>query len=196
MAGKAQNGNNGSAANLGSEAELWAAADLLRGNIESAEYKHVVLGLIFLKYLSDAFEERRARLLEEQEEDPGVDPEHPEEYTAKAVFYLPPNARWSSLQANAKQPTIGTLVDDAMKAIEDSNPKQIKGVLPRDYARPALDKTRLGQVIDLPSNLGIGGHQHRAKDTLDLPARRGPASPRRNRPPSLTGRRPAPGPGW
>src|SRR5215218_3923333 len=95
-----------SAANLGFEAELWAAADLLRGNIESAEYKHVVLGLIFLKYVSDAFEERRARLLEEQAEDPGVDPEDPAEYAAKAVFFLPEQARWSFLQANAKQPAI------------------------------------------------------------------------------------------
>src|SRR5262245_62420498 len=97
-----QGANGDSAANLGFEAQLWAAADLLRGNIESAEYKHVVLGLIFLKYVSDAFEERRARLLEEQQDDAGVDPEDPEEYAAKAVFYLPEKARWSFLQANAK----------------------------------------------------------------------------------------------
>ncbi len=165
MARKAQT-SNGSAANLGFEAQLWAAADLLRGNIESAEYKHVVLGLIFLKYVSDAFEERRAQLLEEQKTDAGVDPEDPEEYAAKAVFFLPEKARWSFLQANARQPTIGELVDAAMKAIEDNNPRQLRGVLPRDYARPALDKARLGQVIDLMSNLGIGGKEHQSKDRL------------------------------
>src|SRR5262249_7993383 len=98
--------NNHTTAHLSFETELWSAADLLRGNIESAEYKHVVLGLIFLKYVSDAFEERRAQLQKEQEEDPGVDLVDPEEYAAKAVFYLPEKARWSFLQANAKQPTI------------------------------------------------------------------------------------------
>ncbi len=105
MARKRSTSGNGTA-NLGFEAELWAAADLLRGNIESSEYKHVVLGLIFLKYVSDAFEERRALLLKEQEGDAGVDIDDPEEYAAKAVFYLPENekARWSHLQANAKQP--------------------------------------------------------------------------------------------
>lgn len=163
---RSKSSNDNSAANLGFETELWAAADLLRGNIESAEYKHVVLGLIFLKYVSDAFEERRAALLKEAEEDSGVDPEDPEEYAAKAVFWLPPNARWSHLRDNARRPEIGELVDGAMKAIEDNNPKQLRGVLPRDYARPALDKSRLGQVIDLMSNLGVGGTQHQAKDTL------------------------------
>jgi hypothetical protein len=106
--------NNTTTAHPDFEAELWAAADLLRGNIESSEYKHVVLGLIFLKYVSDAFEERRAQLQKEQEEDPGVDLDEPDEYAAKGVFYLPEKARWSFLQANARQPTIGTLVDDAM----------------------------------------------------------------------------------
>jgi|ERR1043165_1451593 hypothetical protein len=115
--------SDNSTANLGFETKLWGAADLLRGNIESSEYKHVVLGLIFLKYVSDAFEERRAQLLEEQKQDAGVDLEDPEEYAAKAVFYLPENARWSGLQSKAKQPNIGTLIDDAMKAIEDNNPK-------------------------------------------------------------------------
>jgi type I restriction enzyme M protein len=155
-----------SSANVGFEAQLWAAADLLRGNIDPSEYKHVLLGLIFLKYVSDAFEERRAALQKEAEEDPGVDLDDPEEYAAKAVFWLPPAARWSFLRDSARKPEIGELVDAAMKAIEDSNPKQLRGVLPRDYARPALDKSRLGQVIDLLSNVGVGGTQHQAKDTL------------------------------
>lgn len=148
------------------EADLWAAADLLRGNIESAEYKHVVLGLIFLKYVSDAFELRRAALLEEAKTDPGVDPDDPDEYLAKSVFFLPPNARWEHLRDNALKPEIGTLIDEAMKAVEANNPKQLRGVLPRDYARPALDKPRLGQLINRLSNVGLGGTDHRSTDTL------------------------------
>jgi type I restriction enzyme M protein len=154
-----------SAANLGFESDLWAAADLLRGNIESAEYKHVVLGLIFLKYVSDAFEERHAALVEEAKTDLGVDPKEPDEYLAKSVFWLPPKARWGFLRDNAKSPDIGKFIDEAMKAIEDKNPS-LKGVLPREYTRPALDKARLGQLIDNFSNLGVGGTQHQAKDTL------------------------------
>lgn len=154
------------AANLGFEAQLWAAADLLRGNIESAEYKHVVLGLIFLKYVSDAFEERRAQLAEEQRTDLGVDLEDPEEYRSRAVFYLPENARWSHLKDNAAQPTIGLLVDAAMKAIEENNPKQLRGVLPANYARAALDQKKLGGVINLLSDIGIGGREHQTKDRL------------------------------
>jgi type I restriction enzyme M protein len=150
---------------LNFEAELWTAADTLRGNIESAEYKHVILGLIFLKYVSDAFEERRAALVKEAEKDPGVDPEDPDEYMAKSVFWLAPHARWGFLRDNARSPEIGKRIDEAMKAIEDGNPS-LKGVLPRDYARPALDKTRLGQLIDLFSTVGLGGREHRARDTL------------------------------
>ena len=141
---------NGTAANVGYEAELWQMADALRGSMDAAEYKHVVLGLIFLKYISDAFEEQHAKL--EAEQDQGADPEDPDEYRALNIFWVPPEARWSHLKAQAKQPTIGQLVDDAMAGIERDNPS-LKGVLPKDYARPALDKQRLGQLIDLISNI-------------------------------------------
>lgn len=150
----------------GLETDLWAAADLLRGNIESAEYKHVVLGLIFLKYVSDAFEERRAELVKEAEKDDGIDPEEPDEYAAKSVFFLPEKARWSFLQANAKSPQIGSYIDDAMKAVEANNPKQLNGSLPRDYARASLDQRKLGELIDKFSNIGVGGKVHTSKDTL------------------------------
>jgi type I restriction enzyme M protein len=139
-----------STATLGFESQLWAAADALRGSMDAAEYKHVVLGLIFLKYISDAFEEQHARL--EAERAQGADPEDPDEYRAENIFWVPPEARWAHLKAQAKQPTIGQLVDDAMAAIERDNPA-LKGVLPKDYARPALDKQRLGQLIDLISNI-------------------------------------------
>jgi type I restriction enzyme M protein len=154
---------NETAANVGYEAELWRMADALRGSMDAAEYKHVVLGLIFLKYISDAFEEAHARLEAEREQ--GADPEDPDEYRAQNIFWVPPKARWAQLKAEAKQPTIGQLVDDAMAAIERDNP-QLKAVLPKDYARPALDKTRLGQLIDLISNIQIGDQEARAKDVL------------------------------
>ena len=125
-------------------------ADALRGSMDAAEYKHVVLGLIFLKYISDAFEEQHAKL--EAEKAQGADPEDPDEYRALSIFWVPPEARWSHLKAQAKQPTIGQLVDDAMSGIERDN-ASLKGVLPKDYARPALDKQRLGQLIDLISNI-------------------------------------------
>ena len=128
-------------ANVGYESELWKMADTLRGNMDAAEYKHVVLGLIFLKYISDAFEEMHARL--EGELELGADPEDPDEYRAQNIFWVPPGARWTSLKARAKQPKIGQLVDSAMAGIERDNPV-LTGVLPKDYARPALDKTRLG----------------------------------------------------
>ena len=121
--------------------------------MDAAEYKHVVLGLIFLKYISDAFEEQHAKLVAEQAS--GADPEDPDEYRALSIFWVPPEARWAHLKAQARQPTIGQLVDDAMAGIERDNPS-LKGVLPRDYARPALDKTRLGQLIDLISNIKVG----------------------------------------
>jgi type I restriction enzyme M protein len=153
--------NNG--ANLGFEATLWQAADKLRNNLDAAEYKHVVLGLIFLKYISDAFEERRQQLLAEVDE--GADPEDPDEYRAEHVFWVPPEARWSQLQDSAKQPTIGKVVDEAMVAIERDN-ASLKGVLPKDYARPALDKQRLGELIDLIATIGMGDAESRSKDIL------------------------------
>jgi type I restriction enzyme M protein len=158
---KAQPAKNG--ATLGFETKLWAAADALRGSMDAAEYKHVVLGLIFLKYISDAFEEHHARLLAERSQ--GADPEDPDEYRAKNIFWVPSEARWPNLKAQAKQPTIGQLVDDAMAAIERDNPT-LKAVLSKDYARPALDKSRLGQLIDLISNIMVGDAESRSKDTL------------------------------
>jgi len=155
-------GSTGSA-KVDYEAELWKMADLLRGSMDAAEYKHVVLGLIFLKYISDAFEEQRARLVAEKAK--GADPEDPDEYRAQSIFWVPPEARWQHLKAQAKQPTIGQLVDDAMAGIERDN-KALKGVLPKDYARPALDKQRLGQLIDLISNIRIGDEARRSKDVL------------------------------
>ena len=148
---------------VGYEAELWQMADALRGSMDAAEYKHVVLGLIFLKYISDAFEEQHARLVAEQAS--GADPEDPDEYRALSIFWVPPEARWAHLKAQARQPTIGQLVDDAMAGIERDNPA-LKGVLPKDYARPALDKTRLGQLIDLISNIRVGDEASRATDVL------------------------------
>jgi type I restriction enzyme M protein len=152
-----------SSANLGFEAQLWAAANALRGSMDAAEYKHVVLGLIFLKYVSDAFEAHHAKL--EAERDQGADPEDPDEYRAENIFWVPPEARWSHLQKNARQPTIGELVDAAMTAVERDNPS-LKGVLPKDYARPALDKQRLGQLIDLVTNIHLGGGDNHARDIL------------------------------
>src|SRR5690348_5486834 len=125
--------NNGNTASLGFEAKLWAAADALRGNMDAAEYKHVVLGLLFLKYISDAFEAKHAELESERAE--GADPEQPDEYAAARIFWVPKEARWSHLRASAPQPKIGELVDDAMAAIERDNPT-LKGVLPKNYARP------------------------------------------------------------
>jgi type I restriction enzyme M protein len=148
MARKAssKSGSLQSTANLGFEAKLWLAADKLRNNMDAAEYKHVVLGLIFLKYISDTFEEHRAKLLAGEGDYAGANPEDPDEYKAENVFWVPPEARWSHLQANAKQPTIGKTVDDAMVAIERDNPR-LKGVLPKDYACPGLDGHRfLGRL--------------------------------------------------
>ncbi|VUZ85423.1 XRE family transcriptional regulator [Candidatus Methylomirabilis lanthanidiphila] len=145
-----------SGATVGYEAELWRMADALRGSMDAAEYKHVVLGLIFLKYISDAFEEQHAKLVAEQAK--GADPEDPDEYRAQSIFWVPPEARWTHLKAQAKQTTIGRLVDDAMAGIERDNPA-LKSVLPKDYARPALDKTRLGQLIDLVSNIDFRPRQ-------------------------------------
>ena len=171
---KAKAASNGTA-NLGFEAKLWLTADKLRNNMDAAEYKHVVLGLIFLKYISDSFEEHRAKLLEGVGDYEGANPEDPDEYKAENVFWVPAEARWSYLQANAKQPTIGKLVDDAMVAIERDN-LRLKGVLPKDYARPGLDKQRLGELIDVIATIELtasresgaseGEQTHRSVDLL------------------------------
>ena len=157
-------------ANLGFEAKMWLAADKLRNNMDAAEYKHVVLGLIFLKYISDTFAEHQAKLIGGKGDYAGSNPEDADEYKAENVFWVPPEARWTHLQANAKQPTIGKLVDDAMVAIERDNVR-LKGVLPKDYARPGLDKQRLGELIDLIATITLtaaseGEKTHRSVDLL------------------------------
>lgn len=148
---------------LGFEAQLWAAADKLRSNMDAAVYKHVVLGLIFLKYISDAFEERHTLLTENRVV--GADPEDPDEYRADNIFWVPKEARWRELQKRAKQPTIGKFIDDAMLAIEKDNPS-LKGVLPKTYATAAVATPRLGELIDLTAKVGLGSKEHRAKDML------------------------------
>lgn len=165
-----------SGAHLGFEDKLWATADKLRGNMDASEYKHVVLGLVFLKYISDAFMEKY-ELIGQETSNPkseyyvkeeraryGV-AEDRDEYLADNIFWVPPEARWPYLQKNAKRPEIGTLVDDALAAIERDN-KVLKGVLPKDYARPALDKARLGEIIDLIATIGLGDKQARERDVL------------------------------
>nr|EES51722.1 MAG: N-6 DNA methylase [Leptospirillum ferrodiazotrophum] len=149
---------------LGFEAKLWQAADKLRNNMDAAEYKHVVLGLIFLKYVSDAFEEFHDRLIS-TEIAAEADPEDPDEYRAENIFWVPPEARWSTLQAHAKRPEIGKIIDDAMVAIEREN-KSLKAILPKDYARTSLDKQRLGELVDLVGTIGLGQKDHRSKDIL------------------------------
>jgi type I restriction enzyme M protein len=167
---KASSTAKSSTANLGFEAKLWLAADKLRNNMDAAEYKHVVLGLIFLKYISDTFEEHRAKLLAGEGDYEGADPEDPDEYKAENVFWVPSDARWSHLQAKAKEPSIGKTVDDAMVALERDNVR-LKGVLPKDYARPGLDKHRLGELIDLIATIELtaaseGEQTHRSVDLL------------------------------
>lgn len=158
---KQTNAKNGNGATIGFEAQLFLAADKLRGNLEPSDYKHVVLGLIFLKYISDAFEARHAALLAEDPEAA----EDADEYLAENVFWVPKDARWSHLQANAKQPTIGKLIDDAMIAIEANN-ASLKGVLPKDYNRPALNKVMLGELIDLISGIAMHEEGGKARDIL------------------------------
>jgi len=165
---------------LGFEDKLWNTADLLRNNMDPAEYKHVVLGLIFLKYISDAFEERRESIREavadadspyyvaertDRERELLVLREDRDEYTAENVFWVPDAARWTHLQASATQPNIGKLVDSAMDAIEAEN-DSLKGVLPKVYALPNLDKHNLGKLINEISGIGLGSKEHREKDTL------------------------------
>lgn len=145
----------------GFEKKLWASADKLRGNMDAAEYKHVVLGLIFLKYISDAFDQLHGQLAKDRE----CDPEDRDEYVAKNVFWVPEDARWAGLQASAKTPVIGKKIDKAMEAIEADNPS-LKGVLPKDYSRAALDKRRLGGVVDLLGDVGLVDASHASRDLL------------------------------
>lgn len=158
---KAASSNGGG--DLGFEDKLFKAACKLWPAMDAAEYKHVVLGLIFLKYISDAFEELHARLVAEADE--GADPESKDEYAAERVFWVPKEARWAHIQANAKQPGIGQLIDQAMIAIERDN-VSLKGVLSKDFGRPQLDKVKLGELVDLISTIGFGSAEHRAKDIL------------------------------
>ena len=142
-------------ATLGFEAKLWLTADKLRNNMDAAEYKHVVLGLIFLKYISDSFEEHHARLVAGKGEYEGANPEDKDEYLAASVFWVPKEARWAQLQARAKLPSIGKDVDDAMVALERDNPR-LKGALNKNYGRADLDKHRLGELIDLIGSIELG----------------------------------------
>ncbi len=169
--------NNG--ATLGFEEKLWLAADKLRGSVDAAEYKHVVLGLLFLKYISDAFEDRRKEL-EALCADPDSDHftdgdeeatqgilEDRDEYTAANVFWVPVEARWSNIRNNAKQPDIAKRIDDGMYAIErEPENKRLRNVLPRDYARRGIPAERLGELIDLISGIGLGDKESRSKDIL------------------------------
>lgn len=147
------------------EKQLWKAADKLRKNIDAAEYKHIVLGLIFLRYISDAFEDLHTRLKNGKGEYAGADPEDKDEYKAENVFFVPEIARWSYLQSKAKLPTIGKEVDNAMDAIEKDNPS-LKDVLPKVFARGNLDPTNLGGLIDLIGNIAFGDAKARSADVL------------------------------
>jgi type I restriction enzyme M protein len=146
---------------LGFEATLWSAADQLRGSMDASEYKHPVLGLIFLKYISDAFEEKHSQLVQ----DPDSDPEDRDEYIAENVFWVPLDARWSQIAAKAKTPQIGEIVDKAMIAIENDNPR-LRGVLPKEYAKPSLGSQRLGSIVDLVNRIGLGNAEARKHDVI------------------------------
>ncbi len=161
MPAKKSSKQKSNGATLDFESQLWAAADKLRGHMDASEYKHVVLGLIFLKYISDSFEEVHAQLVNEKD----ANPEDRDEYLAQNIFWVPKEARWSFLQGKAKQPEIGKYLDDGMVAIERDNPT-LKNILPKDFARPTLDKIRLGELIDLVSGIGLGSSENRAKDVL------------------------------
>jgi type I restriction-modification system DNA methylase subunit len=173
--GKKQSQTNGST--LDFEAQLWAAADKMRGHMDASEYKHVCLGLIFLKYISDTFKEKRDQLLfgfndpksewfikDAPERDRAA--ENRDEYLAANIFWVPPEARWHKIQAKARSPDIGKIIDDAMGAIERENPT-LKGVLPRDYARPSLDKVRLGGLVDTKAQLVLIEVLHPPREVLD-----------------------------
>ena len=135
-------------ANIGFEKQIWDAACVLRGNIDASEYKSVVLGLIFLKYISDRFDEKYQQLVEEGD---GFE-EDVDEYISEGIFFVPETARWSVIDSKAHTPEIGTVIDDAMRAIEKEN-KRLKDILPKNFARPELDKRRLGDVVDLFTNI-------------------------------------------
>jgi type I restriction enzyme M protein len=156
---------NGTSANIGFEAKLWLAADKLRNNMDAAEYKHVVLGLIFLKYISDSFDEHHAKLVAGKDDYEGANPEDKDEYLAANVFWVPKEARWAHLQSRAKLPSIGKDVDDAMVAIERDNPR-LKGALNKNYGRADLDKHRLGELIDLIGSIQLVDVASRSKDLL------------------------------
>ncbi|GHU32299.1 DNA methyltransferase [Betaproteobacteria bacterium] len=156
-----QNDTNKNSSKLGFEAEMFKAADKLRGNMEPSDYKYVALGLIFLKYISDAFE---AKHKAPQAENPQA-AEDKDEYLADNAFWVPKDARWSHLQANARLSIIGLSIDDAMRAIEKDN-DSLKGVLPKDYARPALNKVMLGELIDLISGIALNEEGHASRDIL------------------------------
>ena len=158
---KKQTKSKAGSTNLGFEEKLWQAADKLRGHLDAAEYKHVVLGLIFLKYISDAFNE----LYDKLAQDEYADPEDRDEYKAENVFYVPIPARWLHFQGNAKNPLIGELIDQGMEAIEKEN-SSLKGVLPKEYGKPSLDKRLLGELIDLVSTIGLGDAESRSQDIL------------------------------
>ena len=143
--------------NIGFEKQIWDAACVLRGNIDASEYKSVVLGLIFLKYISDRFEAKYKELVEEGD---GFE-EDQDEYTAENIFFVPENARWSAIAAAAHTPEIGTVIDDAMRSIEKEN-KRLKDILPKNFARPELDKRRLGEVVDLFTNIQMIEHRRRS----------------------------------
>ena len=159
MTDKKKNG-----ANLGFENRLWEMADKMRGHMDAAEYKHVVLGLIFLKYISDAFQAKYDALAATQETE-YTDPEDRDEYLAANIFWVPKEARWKTIQDNAIQPTIGKIIDDAMVAIEKENPS-LKGVLPKDYSRPALDKDRLGELVKTVGDIDLQARSAGVKDPL------------------------------
>lgn len=148
-------------AELKIEETLWAAADKLRGSMDSSEYKNVVLGLIFLKYVSDSFEEKYEALTQDEY----ADPEDKDEYLADNIFWVPAEARWDKINNASKTPAIGTILDEAMIAIEKENPS-LKNVLPKNYSRPQLDKTRLGETVDLITNIQVGDEANRKTDTL------------------------------
>jgi len=152
--------SNENSADVGFEKQLWGAADLLRGNMDASEYKHVFLGLIFLKYVSDKFEERYDEL---KAENKGYE-EDIDEYTSEGIFYVPPSSRWIEINKASHTPEIGIVIDSAMVAIEKEN-KRLKGILPKNFARPELDKRRLGEIVDLFSNINMGDH-HKNKDLL------------------------------
>lgn len=148
------------------EQKLWKTADKLRKNIDAAEYKHIVLGLIFLKYISDAFEELHQKLLAGEGDYAGADPEDRDEYSAENVFFVPVEARWAYLQAQAKQPDIGKTVDLGMEAIEQENAKRLKGILPKVYGQQKLDQKSLGGLIDLIGSITLGDAEAQAQDVL------------------------------